>query len=175
MGMSVAAARASCSDILSVSVRDQLRAQWRDVIKRQSPAQRESWLGSQEGIVALGARECLQLLKSIKRDRLRASRVVCSMAWFDAIFHGGHRLPQGEVGRWRGVRLQLSRELVRIGEEGEAHRRWTPPQCVDLEDMLDGMSAVRASFYEFPASPSAIAIRQIEASRGKETRNRLHH
>lgn len=72
------------------------------------------------------------------------------------------------------VRLVLSRHGVRYGTEhapgtaaeeeptaGPPRRRWTPPQAVGLEDLLDGQSVKEACFYPHPGSPSADVINRI--------------
>ena len=46
--------------------------------------------------------------------------------------------------------------------------RRTPPQCLALEDSIDGMTEFEAATYQFPASVSALAIQQIGVNRARE-------
>src|SRR5207247_335767 len=71
------------------------------------------------------------------------------------------------------VRLTMSRELVRVGDEGTLHRRWTPPQAMTVEDELDSLDVYEAARHEYPASPSARAIQGAQIRGGKEQRRRL--
>lgn len=47
-------------------------------------------------------------------------------------------------------------------------QRLTPPQAVRVEDLLDRMHPLAATFYVFPASPSAQMINRIGMMRGRE-------
>lgn len=50
----------------SVRVQAELRAHWKQVVKRQPPATRERWLDSADGIAALGAKLARQLLRALR-------------------------------------------------------------------------------------------------------------
>lgn len=166
-------------DPRSEQVRESLRRRWRD-LKKMPPAEREQFLRSTEGIVALGARMCHQLLKEIDRQHKRTAATVCSSSWLDAFDHDlgpGQLLPQTVAadGRRMAVRMMLSREGTRMSgdgsvapEETQPTRRWTPPQAVAVEDFLDGMNHLRAAYYEHPASPSARSIQGIRLRKGIE-------
>jgi hypothetical protein len=174
-------------------VQAELRRHWREVVRREPPRARERFLNSQEGIVALGAQTCRELLKAIWRRRrnLEATAAGASVleAWerdeamlpgFE--FDGKGRLKpvMSDERRRRGaVRLKLSRVGVRAGMEhppgvhdsdpiaGVPTRRWTPPQAVGLEDELDGMSAKEALGYAHAISCSAAVIIRIGEQKAK--------
>lgn len=83
-------------DLRSVKVQQELRAQWRDVIKRQPPAKRLAWLKSPDAIVALGARIVHQLRRQLERNQQYLLETVCSDAWLDAAWEHGAEFPPGE-------------------------------------------------------------------------------
>lgn len=143
------------SDVRSVTLRDQLRAQWRETVKGFSPAKRDQWLKSAEGIVALGAATCAQLRRSIKLERQRVQSRVCSGTWGDNWFYTVAPTSVA-IGDVRGMRL--ARAGVRWGEASRPTRRWTPAACVGMEDFLDEKTPDEAFFYRHPPSPSALAI-----------------
>jgi hypothetical protein len=82
------------------------------------------------------------------------------------------------------VRLVLSRAWISNGAGPDASPtctvqtpRWTPPQAVELEDMIDLLDHHRdlqrrddvpPAWCSWPASPSAHAIQQIALRRGRE-------
>jgi hypothetical protein len=171
----------------------ELRQRWRDVIRQEPPERRERFLDSPEGIVALGAQTCHALLKALRRQRHALQARAAGAAVVDAWDRGGAMLPgfefddkgrlqQGcspERGRPGAVRLRLSRAGVRNGLEhppgvvggepiaGVPTRRWTPPQAVDVEDLLDGMDGREAAFYDHPISCSAAIIIRIGEAKAK--------
>jgi len=150
-------------DDRSITLQQVLIAQWKREIKRRPAAEREAWLRSPEAIAALGARQCASLCRAIAAEHLKLSQLVCSGEWLEAWYARGHKLPihTPDKGRRYSVRLMLSRGLLRLGDEGIPHRRWTPPQVVDIEDMLDCMGNMEAQFYAHPPSPSAVAIHRM--------------
>jgi len=180
----------------SIQLADVLRAKWKNEIKLKSPSQRWAWLGSQEGITAMGAKTASNLRRQLERRHHHVSHAVCSDAWEDAWMSAGE-LPPGlrfngdgntvsehfVDGRRYSVRLVRSRGLVRNGDSGGllpgqlptagvGTSRWTPPQAVKVEDMLDVMTVKEAEFYDFPPSPSAEQIKRIGWRKGRE-RERL--
>jgi hypothetical protein len=150
-------------DDRSVTLQQGLVAQWKREIKRRPAAERETWLRSPEAIAALGARQCEGRRRAIAAEYGKLSQLVCSGEWLEAWYARGHKLPihTPDKGRRYSVRLMLSRGLLRMGEEGVPHRRWTPPQAVDIEDMLDCMGNLEAKFYTHPPSPSAVAMHRM--------------
>ena len=150
------------ADLKSITLRDRVMADWRDRIRKLPPADRDTFLEKPEAIAALGAKRCREIQKAIREDRGRAESILCSAAWIDAAYYRGEVAPVGlpADGRRHDVRLQLSRSGTRYGE-GPPRRRWTPPQCVEVEDLIDCQSPLRAAMYPHPDSPSAIAITRI--------------
>lgn len=175
MGSSRASVYASSTDLRSLHLRDKIRAEWRDVIKKLPPSRRKSFLRKPEAIAALGARQCNELIKSIDHLHDRVSDLVPSAAWLDAWDFEGLQLPPSVTAAGHRIRgaMVLSRHLTRFGMGGKASRRYTPAAAVGVEDLLDGMSPTPAMHYEFPASPSSIAIERIRAVRAKENRVEL--
>ena len=156
--MGSASARAAQADHRTVRLQEVLRARWRDETNRKPPAEREKFLRSTEGIVALGAKVCSDLLKEIERRRQRVRDLVPGRAWLEAwenrqqlmpllaFTSKGSLVPRAD-GRKHSVRLQLSRAKVRSGIGGfgfvgatTGSRRLTPPQAVELEDFLDELT-----------------------------------
>ncbi len=167
-------ARVAVRDLRSIRLQDQLRAKWRDV-KRMAPAARERWLKSDEGQCAIGEVECRRQLALIAARRKRLRERMPGRYWSNAWYFRGEMPPGLAWGtntaivpvaaeRRHEVRLMLSRECSRNGDEGVASRRWTPPQSVDVEDMLDAMTPKEAAEYEYAASPSAEVIGLIAAA-----------
>lgn len=168
---------------------DRLRAHWKQTVKLAPPGQRWGWLKAQDAITALGAKQAATLRKQIERRAREVGGTSCSAAWGDEWtfagqlqpglrFEGDDQILQVDDGRRHSVRLVRSRGLVRNGESGGGPRdlptagpgtsRYTPPQAVEVEDLLDQLSATEAMYYSYPASPSAQAIRMIERRRGRE-------
>jgi hypothetical protein len=182
----------------SARVQSELRRHWKETIKRQAPAVRERFLDSPEGRAALGAATCKQLLKAIRSQFESLAAGAAAAGWLDRwMFHG--ELPPGlefdprgrlklkPDGRVHAARLVLGVRRVRNGVEhpagtepgalpiaGPASSRWTPPQAVELEDWIDLMEPNEAAkeAMEWPASPSAHVIQQIEIRRGREREGR---
>lgn len=162
-GVDVVDARAVV--VRMVSVRDQLQAHWREVVRRKTPAEREEWLKTAEAHAALGVDRVRELLKALRRRQSIEQMNLCSGAWLDAHYNRGCEQypPGGEA----DTAMVVSRELTSWGDERPGDtvltctppsRRWTPPQAVSTEDMLDGKSEREAMFYRYPPSPSAVAI-----------------
>jgi hypothetical protein len=151
------------TDGRSVTLQQVLIARWKREIKKSPPADRDAFLKSQEAIVALGARQCSELRKGITDAMEGMCKLVPSGAWLEAWWAHNHRLPHltPDVGRRHAVRTMLSRGLSRIGWDGTPHRRWTPPQAVAVEDILDCMGDAEARFHNYPPSPSAMAIHRM--------------
>ena len=142
------------ADVRSFGVREQLQRKWRDTVRTLPPDERRAWLKSAEGIVALGAKNARQLVRALDRDERELRRDVPSSCWFDDFWYRKVEFPPG--GR-KATRMRVS---VVTG-------RWTPPQCLALEDMIDGLNEVNAIWLslQWPASPSAVAIQRIESQR----------
>lgn len=165
-------------DRRSESVRESLRRHWRD-LKKRPPAEREQFLKSTEGWVALGAKNCHDLLKEIARAKKVRAGQVCTSSWFEAWMHHGAEMPFSSENNVaedheHAARMLLSKEKNRGGdgqidpESVTPTRRWTPPQAVNVEDAMDGMSHIEAAFYQHPRSPSAQSILGIRLKRGRE-------
>ncbi|HEX8916128.1 MAG TPA: hypothetical protein VF796_27515 [Humisphaera sp.] len=185
----------------SVRVQAELRAHWKQVVKRQPPATRERWLDSADGIAALGAKLARQLLRALRARAEAVAAAAPSAALYDAWAYGDEQLeglgfdaagrlvrvarPDGR--RRHAVRLVPGVPAVRNGEEhppgsppnwepvaGPPSSRWTPPQAVGLEDEIDALdwwAAARASMV-WPGSPSAQSIRMIGILKGTEQERR---
>lgn len=95
-------------DPKSQALIDKLRVAWSEV-KLRPPAKREQWLRSSEGIVALGAQVCNQLLKDIDRQRKRMAKIVPTSTWLDAFYEGGVEFPAPEVNPIRRLRCPADR------------------------------------------------------------------
>jgi hypothetical protein len=169
-------------------VQEELRRNWREVVRLRPPAQRERWLDSQDGRSALGSATCTQLLNAIRTRFTALAAGAASSCWVEAWESHGE-LPPGLDFDGRG-RLTMDRSAsalvlgvpcVRTGLDHPAGSdplaapiasaptaRWTPPQAVAVENLLDSMGTLKAIAYDYPASPSAHAIRTIEARRGRE-------
>lgn len=132
---------------------DRLRAVWRQK-KREPINAREAWLQSPEAIIALGARTVAQLRKDLRLLRIHTHRELPSSTWWDDLFARGIRLPTG----W--IRSRVT-------------GRKMPPPAIELEDMIDKLSPLRAASEgsTWPASPSAVAIERIALTRGRELRS----
>ena len=104
-------------DLRSVKVQQSLRARWKQEIKRRPPSERERFLRSQEGIVALGAKMCHDLLREIARGRTFLLESVPGDAWLDAAFEHGAAFPPGraDAGTGHSVGMELSRVSTRCG------------------------------------------------------------
>lgn len=183
----------SSPDLRCARVQLELRKHWREVVRQQPPERRERFLDSPEGIVALGAQTCRALLKTLRRQRHSFEATAAGAAMLNGWERDGAMLPGfefDEKGRLKPVRnpertrpgavkLRLSRAGVRTGMEHEAGvvgmdpiagvptRRWTPPQAVDVEDLLDGMGGREAALYAFPTSCSASIIIRIGEQKAK--------
>jgi hypothetical protein len=151
---------------------------WRHEMRNRTPDEKIAWLRLPEVISALGAKVCRDLVRQVKGPRDRVERAVWP-CWFDH-WQSCEELPPGlgvvgkavvqtscELHR-HGVRLRLSRETTRTGQCGTATRRFTPPQAVETEDFLDGMTSLEALRYEHPESPSASVIRRVGEMKGQE-------
>lgn len=146
-----------------VGLQQILIARWKNEVKGRPPADRDSYLRSQEAIIALGAKQCAALRRGISEALDSVSRLVPSGAWLEAWWAHNQKMPcfTPDAGRQYSVRMMLSRGLVQVGEESVPHRRWTPPQAVDVEDMLDCMGNTEAMMHDHPPSPSAVAIHRM--------------
>jgi len=80
----IASRVAGVADLRSVRLQDQLLEKWKSEMRHKSPAEREHWLGTQEGIIALGAKECSRLLKAIRKLKTFYIDHVCSGSWLEA-------------------------------------------------------------------------------------------
>lgn len=159
------------------SARNEYRAEWKDKVRHLGALAREGWLRSSKGIIAFGAKASHQMAKDEVRRHEVVQRAACSATWSEAFDEANLMLPGLEFGkrlrlharadgRRYSVRLMLSAEETRSGD-GPGSRRWTPPQAVDLEDHIDGMSVDEATYkcLGWPGSCSAIAIQRIEAAK----------
>lgn len=151
--------------IRDAALRDRLMKIWKTDIKQRPLAERLAWLQQQAILAGLG-REGRQLQKSVAESIEQVETAVPSEPWARAIIRAGDSLPAGMV-RGRG--------LIRIGIEGKASRRMTPGIAVDVEDVLDTMTAREADAYQFPArSSSALALERLQmyGRRGLSLRER---
>lgn len=139
----------------------ELVTKWKQVIRKWPPMRKYAWLGTQEAILVLGSKTCQELRKTLEETERTVSLAVPSAAWLEAYQKQGEHQPTQKNRRDRhphAVRLLLSRGLSRVGDEGRPSRRWTPPQAVDTEDLLDCMGDLEAKYHRAPVSPSAMAI-----------------
>jgi hypothetical protein len=161
-------------DLRSVSLQEQLRAKWRDEIRRRAPAEREAWLKSQEGIVSLGARTCRDLLRAIRDMRELVAGNACSIPWIEAWNNEEISSPAADWTHQRqrrySAKMIISKAETRIGAHGELRRRFMPPQAVELEDQLDSLSSLEAAAYMYAESPSAKVIAKVGQLRSKQAR-----
>lgn len=148
----------SAADVRSVALKDQLHAKWRDQVRRLKPGEREAWLRTQEAFVAFGVKGCRELLVAIANERQLVADLVPSLPWLDAWERGERPAFQAcDFGRPHGVCPVLSRGRVAVGD-GDRLRRYTPPQAVAEEDLIDLMGELDALVHPHPASPSAVVI-----------------
>jgi hypothetical protein len=119
-------------------VQVELRRHWREVVRQQPPERRERFLDSPEGIVALGAQTCRELLKAIRRQRHSLEANAAGAAMLRGWERDGAMLPGFEFdskGRLKpveseerrrpgAVRLKLSRAGVRAGMEHPPGEGW---------------------------------------------------
>lgn len=163
----------------SVSLREQLLAKWREEVRGKTPAEREAWLQGPEARVALGAKKCRELVRQIRGTRASLRDVACSSEWLVAASEHGAQFPPGGD----DTAMVLSRAKTRYGAPyagapdavpgmTQPRRRWTPPNAVDVEDMLDAMDPREALFHHHPVSPSALAI-FVQVTYGKQARARV--
>ncbi len=94
-----------------------------------------------------------QELRALERQRKRLASDVPSGAWYDAADVHGEQFPPG------GSHTKMIVSLV--------SGRYTPPQCLESEDSLDGMSGRDAAHYDHPMSPSAAAIIIIRETKAR--------
>jgi hypothetical protein len=176
--------KSDTTDVLSSTLRERLCKEWKDEIKFQSPRKRRDWLTNPEqGVIAFEAKRRTDLVKELDRRRMRVRSMVCGDAWLEAFDTTGELMPGFHwttkstiesdcAGR---VRLQLSRNFIAYGDGGDetlvgpAFRRWTPPNSVELEDMIDGLNSKQAAWacLSWPESPSAVIIHRISAMKAK--------
>jgi hypothetical protein len=128
------------------------------------PASRLFWLDRPEVVHAIGANRVAQMRRQIERELKRLDRVACSYTWHAAAFNGAQFPVPGMV---------LSRAKSQFSSTGDSalappSRRYTPPIAVNDEDLMDAMSVTQALGYRHPPSCSAMAIRQIQMSKGRE-------
>lgn len=158
---------------------DAVRAQWRTSIRHRPAGEQVAFLSRPEAIAALGARNCRDLIRRIQEPIRRITGALVTSSWVEHWERTAELPPglgivgKGVVLAWseahrHGVRLQLSRGSTRVGEDGHPSRRFTPPQAVEVEDMLDAMTPMEAIRYEHPESPSAAVIRRIRELRAEE-------
>jgi hypothetical protein len=190
-GLFVTTHRRSNQADRSETLVDRLRREWRETVKKQSPAAREQWLKSQDGISALGAKTCCDLLKQLNWNRRHVMQLVCGGAWLDG--HQNGRDPDGKGDlqypppqpdpkiRKHAVRMVLSRARTSFGCHDPLAkdfcgreiptRRWTPPQAVAREDQIDSMTMSFDRLYLISLlwedSPSAQVINRIGALKAK--------
>jgi hypothetical protein len=131
---------------------------WRKQLAHLPPAQREAFLQTDAALSALGAEIRYRLLKEVQAERRTLESSACSGAWIDAVNRDGAAFPVPG--------MKLSRAETSFGD-ARPHRRWTPPQCVELEDRLDEMGEKEAILHQYPPSPSVLAIEQIRAAQLK--------
>jgi hypothetical protein len=119
----------------------------------------QRFLATPEAIKALGASEVFRQRRRVVKEQRRLAREVPSDAWYCAAVHRGEEFPPGasDPPTEHGARMIVS---VISG-------RYTPPQCLESEDVLDAMSQAQALFYSHPPSPSAEAIRFLCVYGGK--------
>jgi len=110
------------------------------------------WLCTQAVAAGLGSRAIRELTRQVKSIIDHAHEHAPSVPWMERMEHHGEHLPEGMV--W-------SREKTRLGAEGRACRRLTPPIAVELEDALDSLSALDAMCYVGPASASSAALARL--------------
>lgn len=126
--------------------------------EQRTPKAWREWLNRPEAIAIFGAGAVRSESKRLDKLRRRAATDVSSATWLDA-YDAGHQFPPGpdDPKTPHGIRMVMS---VVSG-------RYTPPQCLGMEDFLDGMGICEAVFYDHPQSPSALAIIRIEQARAK--------
>lgn len=176
------------------------RRKFKRDLRLKPPAQQLAWLQCDDVRRVLGAAAVESMEKEIHARIGTAAKYACSLAWVDAVLNG-EPPAKSDPGRKHGVRLHLSRGESRIcsivaesnelrdvekspagrwlsdvgGDNGvnmPPTRRWTPPQCVEGEDILDCMGVNAARYYSHPPSPSAVALRIIAAI-GKRAAKRV--
>lgn len=140
----------------------------RTQLRRRSLAQILTWLDQPEVIKRLGAPTCKGHRTEVQREVRRCLTSACSAAWMAGYINGGesYYIP-GMV-------------LSRIGTRadgtygaGPPTPRWTPAECVKLEDMLDAMTPMRAAHYAGPPSATGIQIQRIRMFRGEKLDQRM--
>ena len=98
--------------------------------------------------------------KVIRRLIRRVDSDTPSRAWRDSVVWGGDEFPPGKSATLMIVSVVSG--------------RYTPPQCLESEDVIDAMSAREAAWYSHPPSPSARAI-QIHALYSRAAMSRLRN
>jgi hypothetical protein len=153
---------------------DAAARKWKHV-KRLPLAHRLAYLQSPDAIDTMDAKVRSERLRGVQLAIDQALATVPGDSWAVAIVHHGLKLPLAlpDPDRPHAVHLKLSRAKTRVGADGKSSRRWTPPQCVALEDFLDSLDPMRAAFHDYPQSPSAVVIQRIELTRGKATNPKI--
>lgn len=157
--------------------RRRFEAEW-DARRHHPTRDRIAWLRSSGVIAFYGAVRCRNLAHQLTRNIEPVQNALPSEPLFEEWDSTG-RLPPGLVkiddkvqmtspDRRHGVRVRLSRQTTRNGPAGRATRRYTPPQAVEVEDLLDALTPDQAEAYQYPPSPSASVIAAIGQLRGRE-------
>ncbi len=124
------------------------------------------WLRLPDVIEQLGAGRVAKHRKEIEKELRRTNAEACS----------GTRMDDWLTGRehYYAPGMKLTRVGSRDGTiwgGGLITPRWTPPQCVKLEDQLDGMTKLEADHYTpSDLSITAIQIQRIRAMKGHRVR-----
>lgn len=119
-----------------------------------TPAQRWTWLKSDEAKRNFPAHLIHQELAALnKRDRAFRN-VVCSASWKDAAWNG-EEFPPG-----RDETAMVQSTVPTAWGEGKQTRRWMPAQNQPQEDYIDGLGRqeTHREMVHWEGSPSAIAI-----------------
>lgn len=140
-------------------LRQQLLAEWNRFVRYQPPGKRLVWLENAYGLVAHGAKQRKNLVAELRHLRTWLQESFSSEEWMEAVFERGET--------YRGEFMAVGRGLVRYGD-GKPTHRLTPRYAVKDEDTLDTMAYERAAYYDYPPSPSAMAILRIGHMRGRE-------
>lgn len=148
------------------------RRQIERTLKRLPLARQAELLRAPEIRRVLGAAETDRRIRQLHAQLQRLEDQVCSGAWAEAAAAGQVFPPGGK----HGTAMVLSSVGTRSGdgyhEDGQPRARqrtprWTPPQCVAMEDALDCMSLPQAMSLSYRSS-SAVVIAQVAERRGIE-------
>lgn len=112
------------------------RVTWKTVLKRMTPAQRESYLDSAEAVKVVPAEIRALALRELRQRRRRVEKQAPTTAWFDAVWGDVEPMPPG---------------FVRCNVCG----RHTPPQCVGSSGGCDDCRYSAMSPMEMAHLPSS--------------------